>query len=365
MNVPKPIVDPPIFIPPSMNYDELARLNAEPLRWLWHGYLAAGSVTLLTSRWKAGKTTLISLLLANMRSGGVLAGFPVAASRAVVLSEETPALWAERGRRLGFGPHLDFLCRPFRGKPSASQWDALLGQLVDQHARERLDLVVIDPLPSFLPGSNENSAAVMLDGLAPLQRLTAAGIAVMLLHHPRKLDGQPRGSGALPGFADILIEMSRPNSGDADCRRRTLLAASRFSESPAEHRIELSPDGTMYTPTAPAAEESFAGGWPVLRMVLEDARFKLTRREVKAQWPQDYPPPGLTALWEWLEAAVASGLVVRSGRGRRKDPYRYCLTGREDNLRDDLVELEDLPPLEQDTWTRMATFILRETQKRL
>jgi hypothetical protein len=26
--------------------------------WLWDGYLARGSVTLLTSQWKTGKTTL-------------------------------------------------------------------------------------------------------------------------------------------------------------------------------------------------------------------------------------------------------------------------------------------------------------------
>jgi hypothetical protein len=28
--------------------------------WLWHGYLAPGALTLLTSQWKSGKTTLIS-----------------------------------------------------------------------------------------------------------------------------------------------------------------------------------------------------------------------------------------------------------------------------------------------------------------
>ena len=35
----------------------------------------------------------------------------------------------------------------------------------------------------------------MLTALAPLQRLTAAGAAVLVLHHPRKADGMPRGSG--------------------------------------------------------------------------------------------------------------------------------------------------------------------------
>jgi hypothetical protein len=60
---------------------------------------------------------------------------------------------------------------------------------------------------------------------------------------------------------------------------------------------------------------------------------------------------------------VKAGLAVRSGTGRRKDPYRYCLPGREDELRDDQFELEDLPPLEQKSWSRMAKFVLRESDK--
>jgi hypothetical protein len=309
-----------VSVPEPQGYEELARHAAEPTRWLWHGYLAAGAVTLLTSRWKAGKTTLLSVLLARLRAGGELAGLPVAAGRAVVVSEEPPALWAERGRRLGFGPHLGFLCRPFRGKPAAAEWEALLDRLGDERGRRGLDLAVIDPLATFLPGPDENNASSVLAALAPLQRLTAAGVAVLLLHHPRKADGEPRGSGALPGFADILIEMGGPAPGSADDRRRRLRAASRFAETPAERRIELTADGTDYVVAADGDSEAFAEGWAVLRLVLEDAGRRLTRCEVKAQWPEDYAAPSLTALWRWLERAVTAGLVARSGTGRRRDP---------------------------------------------
>src|SRR4051812_30907881 len=51
------------------------RTAAEPpTRWLWHGYLAAGKLTLLTSQWKSGKTTLLAVLLARLAEGGNLAG---------------------------------------------------------------------------------------------------------------------------------------------------------------------------------------------------------------------------------------------------------------------------------------------------
>src|SRR5947208_2000620 len=112
MSCPNPADDFPDFTP--VRYDDIARSSAEPTRWVWDGYLAAGAVTLLTSRWKAGKTTLLSVLLAKLAAGGTLAGRAVAAGRAVVVSEEAPALWVDRGRRLGFGPHLSLVCRPFR-----------------------------------------------------------------------------------------------------------------------------------------------------------------------------------------------------------------------------------------------------------
>jgi len=42
-----------------------------------------GNITLLTSQWKSGKTTLIAVLLSRLKAGGQLAGLPVLPGRAV------------------------------------------------------------------------------------------------------------------------------------------------------------------------------------------------------------------------------------------------------------------------------------------
>src|SRR5689334_10604184 len=42
----------------DLGAEELERSGAPPMNWLWTGYLAPGQVTLLTSQWKSGKTTL-------------------------------------------------------------------------------------------------------------------------------------------------------------------------------------------------------------------------------------------------------------------------------------------------------------------
>src|SRR4051812_42567850 len=125
--------------------------HAQP-SWLWQGYLTPGSVTLLTSQWKSGKTTLVSLLLARLSGGGTFAGLPLAAGKAVVVSEESLDHWQRRRQRLDFGDGVALLCRPFRGKPTPDEWLALLDGIAGLHAQHGLSLVVIDTLATFFPG---------------------------------------------------------------------------------------------------------------------------------------------------------------------------------------------------------------------
>ena len=90
----------------------------------------------------------------------------------------------------------------------------------------------------------------LLKALQELQRLTERGLAVLLLHHPPK--GEPRlgqaarGSGVLPAFADILLEMRVPQ-GDPATRRRRLHGFSRYPDTPQHLLIELTPAGNGYT----------------------------------------------------------------------------------------------------------------------
>src|SRR4051812_28553677 len=69
--------------------------------WLWHGFLARGNITLLTSQWKTGKTTLLAILLARLETGGAMAERTVCPAKAIVVSEESAALWRLRARRIG------------------------------------------------------------------------------------------------------------------------------------------------------------------------------------------------------------------------------------------------------------------------
>lgn len=309
------------------------RTAATPVSWTWHGFLGPGLMTLLTSQWKSGKTTLISLLLGQRARGGVLLGQNVTAGGAVIVSEESATLWDRRSARLGIADNVCFFCRPFRGKPRMDQWRELLDRIAALHQEKGLDLVVIDSLATMLPVRNENVAAGIVEALDPLRELTDRGLASLILHHPRKgvcLEGQAaRGSGALDAFVDITIEMNQVR-GVGCGRRRRLSSLSRFEETPRRLLIELNDQGTEYVVLDEPEDPEFLANWDYLRMVLEDAKAKATRQELLADWPADFPKPAPATLWRWLDRAVADKLVERTGDGRSGNPFCYWLPAKQE-----------------------------------
>src|SRR5439155_4281794 len=92
-----------------------AGITLETTSWLWDGFLHPGDVTLLTSQWKTGKTTLLCGLLQHLGSGTPFLDLPTRAATAWVVSEEAAAHWAERLKLMPIGPHVQLLARPFRG----------------------------------------------------------------------------------------------------------------------------------------------------------------------------------------------------------------------------------------------------------
>jgi hypothetical protein len=326
----------------------LSAAAGTPQPWLWHGYLAPGAVTLLTGQWKAGKTTLAAVLLSRLKTGGELAGLPLARGRAIVVSEEALEHWHRRSQHLDFGDHVGWYCQPFRGRPQPHEWHSFIEGIAALRDRQDFALVVIDALAAFFPGRGENNAGCMLEALAPLRQLTRRSLSVQALHHPSK--GEPpvgqmaRGSGALLAAADILLEMRLYPKADDDDRRRWIQARSRFAETPLQKVIELTADGTDYVSRGTFHEEEFAARWEVLRGMLAAAEAKYDRLEILERWPDEEQPDKVT-LGRWLERAVGLGLLRKDGRGRKGHPYRYWLPQREAVWRQDPLSLVLMPEI--------------------
>ncbi len=304
----------------------LSEISAEQtVTWAWSGFLAKGHTTLFSGLWKAGKTTLLAHLLRCFEGGGDLAG-TVKPARVLVVSEESQALWARRRDEIGIGDHVHVICRPFKARPRAALWMEFVEWLIEAVRVQRYGVVVFDTLASLWPVFDENDASGVMAALAPLNAITETGAAVLLIHHPRKGDageGQAaRGSGALPSFVDVILELRRYDGKQPDDRRRTLTAYSRFDETPRESVIELTDDG--YRMIGKKADAGRADRQAVVAEVLPPDGPGLTAGEIRESWPEDrIPKPGVRTLAEDLRAGADAELWTRSGNGKKGDPYRY------------------------------------------
>jgi DNA-binding transcriptional ArsR family regulator len=323
-------------IPDSWQPIPISELDTDTVgvEWLWDGLLARGHVTDLVGYWKSGKSTLVAALLQRLADGGELAGQVVRPGKALVVSEEPRGKWLERREALALGDHVHVISRPFPKRPNHAEWHAFTSHITRLVVEHGYDLVVFDSLPNLWCVRDENDASEVISALLPLQGVATAGCAVLLLRHPRKSDGSQatagRGSGAIAGFVDIIIEMRRYDPDQLQDTRRVLSVYSRYE--PHEVVIRWNGDGeyeTLGTPGAYSAEAQ--------RELLLEALAELGTATT-GELAKAVELPHSTASKRLSELETA-GRVVRRGAGKRGDPHRWSLTdgGDDDPDGDDFV----------------------------
>lgn len=315
-------------------------------KWLWHGYLSRGGVTMLSALWKAGKSTLLShLLRAFDGRADQFLGLAITPARVLYVSEEHEELWAERRDDLGIADHVGMICRPFRGRPSPAEWAAFIGRVVGAVQEHRFDLVVMDTISKLWPVREENDAGQVEDALMPVWNITNPGAALMLVHHNRKSDGKEftgsRGSGGLPAFCETLIEFRRAGENSKD-RKRILNAAGRYRETPDKLLIELQPSGYVShgdpDEMTPDQKVKFGVGntaeaeeWKrcVLAFLPAASGGAKTYADIQQHLKAEVGH-GVRRedLLDWLDARTADGEINQLGRGTKSSPFRwYAVTG--------------------------------------
>lgn len=289
----------------------------EDVPWLVKGLVAPGSVTLVSGLPKVGKTTLLHHLARSLRQGQPFLGLETRPSRVLVLTEERKTTLRQRLTDVE-ADGVWFLLRHEVDLAWPNLLDAVLSKARDCQA----EVVIIDTLAAWWPVKDENDAAQVRQALEPVERLAAEGLAVVLVHHLRKEPGQEgtqvRGSSALAGAVDIVLEFRRHSGGPT---WRELRAYSRFEATPEALVVALEDGGYRVVGTAEELQRRRA-----LEKVLEALRAAgdkgLTKDELKAKTALRG-----AELTQALEDAIHQGRVERAGSGRRDDPYRYRLTG--------------------------------------
>jgi hypothetical protein len=315
----------PMFPGPLLSSELRAR--DESRRWLWHGCVAPGAITLFSALWKSGKTTLLAHLLRAFESGGKFCGRNVQAANVLYVTEESESRWAERRQSLNLGDHASFIIRPFITKPDFSAWMGFILYLREMLAADPRDLIVFDTLSNLWPVRNENDAGEVQSALMPLQMLTAES-GLLLSHHLKKGDGQEatgsRGSGALCAFVDTILELRRYKSKDRHDRNRVLTGYGRSDDTPVELVIELQADGLGYTAHGDRDALSAKENRRIILELLPEDPPGITRDEIVAKWPTDKAPaPTKPKLLAELTQGLDDGVWSREGAGVKNNPHTF------------------------------------------
>lgn len=309
------------------------KFRPENDKWLWHGYLSRGGITLLSALWKAGKSTMLSYLVRGFDGRTTeFCGREIVPSRVLYVSEEHEELWAERRDSLNIGDHVGMVSRPFKGRPSPGEWVAFIGNLIAAVEKHRFDVVVVDTLSKLWPVREENDAGQVEEALMPLWQLTNTGVGLMLVHHTRKSEGtqftSARGSGGLSAFCETLMEFRREDDKDTKNFNRILTAQGRYRETPVKWKIELTtagyvshgdPDDIASTADLGPTWQQVLGNIMPLKqpgLTIDELMEKLISVRGKGVRRQD--------LLAEIGEKFMGGEYMRHGDGTKANPFLYC-----------------------------------------
>jgi AAA domain len=301
------------------SFSELRALPAEP-DWLWQGFLAPGSLTMLAGHPFAGKSMLVSGLFRALETGEPFLGRTTKAASALLVTEEDQASLRERAGRFElFEIRSEYLDR---SSSVGHDWAALIAGATELALAEEHRLLVIDTLPGLagLGDEQENDAGAITSRLQPLQVAAGAGLAVMFLHHMNNAN-QPRGSKAFRGVVDTSIRYLRKAKShsfrlESETRSTTSVSRSLRAE------LVQSPDGWFYRSLDQGSSGNGVSArsvddllWQVL---LEAGEQGITYAELDGR-------EGLTldVAKKRLPGWKTEKRVGRSGAGTKSDPYRW------------------------------------------
>jgi hypothetical protein len=206
----------------------------------------------------------------------------------------------------------------------------LVGEAVGYCRENDLGVLVVDTWDRWtsLRGDSENSSGAVNEALEPLQAAAAAGLAVLIISHQRKSSGEfgdaVRGSNALTGGVDIVVELERPGASlRLSKNARVLRAVSRFTATPEEFYLELGEDVGGFTAIdSPEEARAAADREEVLRAVTEVPGSTTSALAERVELPR-------ATVGRHLSGLLDSGQVARMGAGKKGDPHTWHLPGEE------------------------------------
>jgi hypothetical protein len=210
-----------------------------------------------------------------------------------------------------------------RYQANGVEWPDVVTQAVAFASANDCQLLVVDTFGAWsgLKGDQENAAGSVQEALAPLMDAAAQGLALLIIAHHRKGAGANgegvRGSSALTGSVDIVLELTRPavNYGP---NVRLLTSASRFDGTPPEIAVQLTADGYCEC----GSVDDLRGAFEQERIlsVLSSRGQSMSADDIAGE--VELPR---ASTQRHLKDLVELRRLARTGTGRRGSPYAYAI----------------------------------------
>lgn len=307
-------------------------VSTEP-EWIVRGYLARQAITEVGGKIKrAGKTTWITHLVANVLDGLPFMGYQTTSAKVIYLTEQQPGPFLMALQRAGIDRRGDELKIVFRRDVAHFPWPRVVSFLASYAVEHDYRLLIVDTLGKLAGVADENSAGEAARAMAPLQNAAHDGLAVIVARHERKSGGEVgdsgRGSSAFGGDADVILSIRRPE-GSTRPTLREIHALSRYTETPEAMAVDLTDEGyvALGSPDAVAMAEATRFVSCHLRERFDRNESGSTRDELVVASDEAGVPMSEPTIRRAIGRLNDQHLLVTTGRGVRGDPIRYAWRG--------------------------------------
>jgi hypothetical protein len=278
-----------------------------PVDWILRERLVAGSVSIVASKPKCGKSTLARNLALAVARGESFLGWPVNQGAVLYLALE------ERVEDVA----ADFRAMGATGGEDIQFADAGTVHDVVAILRDKKPvLLVVDPLFRLVRVQDGNAYAETYAALGPLIDVAReTGTHILCLHHSSKLAkaeaiDAPIGSTALGGAVSTLIVMRRTES------YRTLQTVQRIGTDLPETVLRFDPL------TRRLSLGNLRTGFEIAN--ISEAILRALADKSMTEPEIDGAIEGRTTVKRRaLRELTGNGRIARSGSGKKGDPFRY------------------------------------------
>jgi hypothetical protein len=294
----------------------LTYAKSTPMVWVWDRFIPQGSLVVLSSFMKVGKTELAYEFAMEVARGNPFLSYRTRKGRVLILAVEEHERDATHRLR-GLGLKATDMMRLWP-RPLDPPLD-MLPKVQRYIVAHKVKLVILDTLSSFWQPDSENSNTDIHKWIAPLREMAReTGAAVLLIHHDRKGGGQygeqVRGGGDLLAQVDQALLLSRGQN--LTKTQRLLTTLGRYRETPKALLLDWTGNPPRYVslgaPTTTNVEQRMAR---VLSVLSEGAKAEDTLTEQTGLGPKP--------LKVVLRRLLAKKQVTVTGRGVKSDPRMW------------------------------------------